>query len=57
MPVDDIVVCYVNIVQVALPVALVFGAFKSTLKFRNLICINDPNGYHRITQKPLKVTE
>lgn len=25
MPVDDIVTCYVNIVQVALPVALVFG--------------------------------
>lgn len=25
MPVDDIVSCYVNIVQVALPVALVFG--------------------------------
>lgn len=25
MPIDDIVTCYVNIVQVALPVALVFG--------------------------------
>lgn len=25
MPIEDIVTCYVNIVQVALPVALVFG--------------------------------
>ena len=25
MPIDDIVACYVNIVQVALPIALVFG--------------------------------
>lgn len=25
MPIEDIVACYVNIVEVALPVALVFG--------------------------------
>lgn len=25
MPIDDVVTCYVNVVQVALPVALVFG--------------------------------